>query len=411
MMLARGIFIIFSLLVSLCLARTETVTKLEYWVLFSGGDARPMQMIVEKFNATHPAIQVKMKLIRWEQYYPTLKDSIASKNPPDVAIVHASLIKQYVDANAILNLAPYKKTWDVYPKNILDIIRQDDAYYAVPIDLHPQVLFFNKKYLAQAGLLDKNQNPIIKSGAEGFVEFLKTLKQKLPTNIKPLSTPTLDIYPLWIWYSLYTQQNNNGGYIQNNKASFNNKQGKRALEVLQKMRDTGVWGEEIHDEKGYNLFKFNNAATMVSGVWATWNFEQNKELEFGVASFPTFFDNSSAFVDSHTMVVPKYTDPAKTRAAMDFINWVSENSFQWALCGQVPAHINITSQKNFQELPNRKMYLKSANSGVFYPSNAKLSECNQVMKKILVDFMKNKAGVDETLDKAETQINQILNKK
>ncbi len=403
-----GLFLIFFIFSSLSNASTKTPTKLDYWVLFSGGDARPMQMIVDGFNQTHPNIQVKMKVIKWAEYYKTLNDSMEAKNPPDVAIIHASLVKEYAASDSITNLTDYNSNWSVYQKNLSEIIKYNNSYYAVPLDLHPLVLFYNKKLLRQAGLLGKDENPIIKAGTAGFIDFFKTLKQNLPTDTKTLSTANLDIYPLWIWYSLYSQQNDNGGYIVGKKAKFNNKQGRRALEVLRGLRDSGVWSEPVHDEKGYNLFKYGNSATMISGVWSTWNFEQNKELDFGVCQFPAIFDKHAVVVDSHTMVIPKQASDEKTKAAVEFINWVSANSVQWALAGHVPANNIVTNSKNFREMPNRLEYLKAAQSGVFYPENSRLDECNQAMKRILVDFIKNKRSVDETLSRAETEINRIL---
>jgi multiple sugar transport system substrate-binding protein len=381
--------------------------SLKYWVLFSGGDARPMQLMVDKFNASHKKINVEMKIIRWAEYYPTLNKNIHTKNAPDIAIIHASLLPWYVQRNALCDLTPYNIQWqDISPK-LLQAIRFNQKYFALPLDMHPQVLYFNKKYLAQANLLDKNNQPIIGSGIDGFVTFMQKLQQSLPPDVLPISTPNNNVLNWWIWYSLYSQQENKG-YIINNKAAFNNPSGKKAFEFFYKMREAKVWSQEIHDEKGYNLFKFNKAATMITGVWTTWNFQQNKDLDFGVVEFPKIFDKRANFGDSHTLIVLKSNDMDKQKASAEFIRWISENSYDWAISGQVPANTKVLATKQFKNLPFRNVYVQSANTMTLYPKHLKLKECNDAMIKILADFMKSHDSVDETIIKAEKTLNAIL---
>lgn len=385
------------------------LTNLKYWVLFSGGDARPMQLMVDKFNTSHKHINVKMKIIKWAEYYPTLNKNIHTKNAPDIAIVHASLLPWYVHQNALADLNPYEIPWKNFSPHLIQAIRFDQKHYALPLDMHPQVMYFNKKYLAQAHLLDKNGNPIIRSGIEGFVEFLQKLQKSLPPDVVAFSTPNDNVLNWWIWYSLYSQQKN-GGYIVNNKAAINNKAGRKAFEFFYKMREAKVWNQEIHDEKGYNLFKFDKAATMITGVWTTWNFQQNKKLDFGVVEFPKLFEKSANFGDSHTFVILKSNDLSKQKASAEFIKWISENSYDWALSGQVPANLNVLKTEEFKKLPFRKVYVKSAHDMALYPKNLKLKECNDAMITILSDFLTSHDSVDDVMIKAEKRLNTLLKK-
>jgi len=385
------------------------ITNLKYWVLFSGGDARPMQLMVDKFNSSHKHINVKMELIKWADYYPTLNKNINTKNTPDIAIVHASLLPWYVEQNALADLNSYQIPWGNFSPHLLQAIRFDQKYYALPLDMHPQVLYFNKKYLKEAHLLDKNGHPIMGSGVDGFVEFLQKLQKSLPPDVVPFSTPNNNVLNWWLWYSLYSQQEN-GGYIVNNKASINNKAGKKAFEFFYKIREAKVWNQEIHDEKGYNLFKFNKAATMITGVWTTWNFQQNKKLDFGVVEFPKLFEKSANFGDSHTFVLLKTNDTLKQKASAEFIKWISENSYEWALSGQVPANQTVLQTKKFKKLPFRKTYVQSAHNMALYPKHLKLKECNDAMITILKDFLISDDSVDEVMLKGEKELNSILEK-
>lgn len=389
------------------MAQEVTVTQLNYWVLFSGGDARPMQLMVEKFNSSQKNTNVKMRIIRWADYYPTLNQNIKTKDAPDVCIIHASLLPFYVDQNVLTDLTPYGIKWENIPTHLKNAVQFDEKYYALPLDMHPQVFYFNKKYLAQANLLGSDGKPIMESGVDGFVEFLKKLKKSLPSDIYPISTPNRNVLIWWMWYSLYSQQENSG-YIVNNKVAFNNKAARDAFEFFYKIRESKVWDEEIHDEKGYNLFKFNKAATMITGVWTTWNFQQNSELDFGVEQFPKLFEKSANFGDSHTFAILKTDDCQKQKAAADFIKWMSENSYDWAISGQVPANKKVLDSKEFKELPFRDIYAKSANDMMLYPKSLKLKKCNDEMIDILAEFLQSSDSVEDVINKAQVRLTKIL---
>lgn len=407
-MIHRLLFLLMTFTFAL-IANEQSSIRLKYWVLFSGGDARPMQLMVDKFNASHKNINVEMKIIRWAEYYQTLNKNIHTKNTPDIAIIHASLLPWYVNKNALSDLTPYTIQWQYISPTLLQAIQFNQKYYALPLDMHPQVFYFNKKYLAHANLLDQNSQPIIGEGIDGFVEFMKKLQQTLPADVLPFSTPNNNVLNWWIWYSLYSQQESKG-YIVNNKAAINNTAGRKAFEFFYKMREANVWSQEIHDEKGYNLFKFNKAATMITGVWTTWNFQQNKDLDFGVVEFPKIFNKRANFGDSHTLVVLNSRDKVKQKASAEFIQWMSENSFDWALSGQVPANTKVLTTKEFKNLPFRDVYVQSTNNMALYPKHLKLKECNDAMIKILADFMKSHDSVEETMIKAEKTLNAILKK-
>jgi multiple sugar transport system substrate-binding protein len=149
---------------------------------------------------------------------------------------------------------------------------------------------------------------------------------------------------------------------------------------------------------------------MITGVWTTWNFQQNKELDFGVVEFPKLFEKSANFGDSHTFVLLKTNDTLKQKASAEFIKWISENSYEWALSGQVPANQTVLQTKKFKKLPFRKTYVQSAHNMALYPKHLKLKECNDAMIRILKDFLVSDDSVDEVMLKGEKKLNSILEK-
>ncbi len=234
------LFILFLVVnIALIPSAYSTISKsidLIYWTPFSGGDARPMLNIVNAFNQSQMDINVRMKLFAWTKYYPELISAMESGKVPDIAIVHSSKLGEMASTGMISDINIIAKSagihWDDFSENTLKETIINDKHLAIPLDTHALIMFYNKTYLKKAGLLDKNENLLMKSGVEGFISFLKTLKKTLPKNVAPFGSPTNNDYPFWIWYALYSQIEGGGSYIVNGKAAFNNAPGPEGLRCI-----------------------------------------------------------------------------------------------------------------------------------------------------------------------------------
>src|SRR6056297_1309085 len=156
----------------------ETVT-VEYWNLFGGGDAEFMDKIVKEFNATHDNIEVDSTRLEWAEYYTKLKTATASGNGPDVAICHVTRLPEMINEGLAVPVDSAAEkvgiSWNEFNQNILQGTEKNGKHYAVPLDTHPLVLYYNKDMLSEAGLLDENGKPKIND----YMSFLKTLKEDL----------------------------------------------------------------------------------------------------------------------------------------------------------------------------------------------------------------------------------------
>lgn len=144
---------------------------LEYWTPFSGGDNIFMTGLVEQFNAEHQEIRVDQINSRLDDYYSRLRTAILSGNAPDLAIIHATNLPQFVQNGYIESLdglaADAGLDWEQFNAKIAGSTVYAGAHYAVPLDTHTLVLYYNKKYLREAGLLDAADKPLIGRGSRG----------------------------------------------------------------------------------------------------------------------------------------------------------------------------------------------------------------------------------------------------
>lgn len=350
--------------------------RLEYWTPFSGGDNQFMTQMVNQFNDEHPHIHITQVNSRLDDYYSRLRTAIMSGNAPDIAILHQTSLPQFVKNGYIESLEETATSisldWSGFNENVLDSVVYDGEPYAVPLDTHALVLYYNKTYLREAGLLDREDKPRLDSGAAGFETFLKKLKDTVPQGVAPMAQPSTRIDSVWLWWSLYNQIDGGGKFYNEEltAAVFDNPQALEALNFVNDLYDKELIPPDIND--AFKLFYDGNAAVLVTGMWGTGAFEQAAGLDFGVIPFPVLYDRPAVWGDSHTLVIPKRHSMtlAKKQAALTFSKWLVEHSEMWAEAGHVPSLTEVVESEAFSQLKYRSDYAATADYVAYWPRHS-----------------------------------------
>ena len=98
-------------------------------------------------------------------------------------------------------------------------------------------------------------------------------------------------------------------------------------------------------QNGKTAFNWN-------GIWTINTLTEEKGLEWGVAALPNIGGKPAAWAGSHQFVLPtlKTPDENKSQAARVFLNWISQQSLEWAKAGQVPARNAVRESAEFKAL-------------------------------------------------------------
>ncbi|KKK33664.1 hypothetical protein WQ57_23885 [Mesobacillus campisalis] len=389
--------------------------QLKYWVPFSGGDGDFMKAMVAEFNKTNSDIQVEMLNLKWEEYYTKLRTAVASKQAPDVAVAHTSKLGELAPSNLIAELdqiAPNAGIeWDSFNQNILNATVFEGKHMAIPLDTHAMIMFYNKKILGDAGLLDGDGNPDFKPGADGFIDFLKQVKEKAPADVMPFVGTSNGNVPFWMWWSLYSQMDGKLLSEDGKKAAFNNEKGKEALQFISDLvHKDGLWPKNV--KNGGEIFAAGKGAVNFNGVWSTGTFEKNQGLDFGVMTIPQLYDHEATWGDSHTLVLPvqKEDDPKRQEAAAVFANWLAENGAMWAKAGHVPSKTEVIESEEFKSLEYRSEYVEVVDQVNFMPNSDKLFPIGDILRANFDLVMNGQASVEEAINKAEKEVNDLLSK-
>lgn len=356
----------------------ETVV---WWDFLSGGDGVRMKQLIADFNAAHQGkIKIDATTLEWGlPFYSKVQTSAAVGEAPDIMTYHASRIPLGVKQGTLQEItADDWKTMGLaqsdYAPATWDAVTVEGKQYAVPLDTHPIVLYYNKDLLEKAGMLGEDGKPKGMDSRENFTATLKALKK---SGVKfPLGSVTADgNFMFRTVYSLMGQQD--GELMTDGEFLAGDNAGKleNALAVLQEWTKEGLQSTYTDYPATVALFTSGEAAMMINGVWEVPTMtdlqKKGKLFEWGAVELPVIFDHPSTYADSHTFAVPankgKDMSPEKRAAVLEVMSWISKNSLQWATAGHIPAYGPVTNSAEYKAMEPNATYSSLTANMIFDP--------------------------------------------
>ena len=232
-----------------------------------------------------------------------------------------------------------------------DAVTIDSAQYAVPLDTHPIVLYYNKELLSAAGVLTDDGVPMGMDSLEGFTETMRALQSN---GVKfPLGSVTADgNFMFRTIYSLVGQQ---GGELITDGEFLTGDNAEKlanALAVLQDWTNEGLQSTYTDYPATVALFTSGEAAMMINGVWEVPTMTDlnaaGNLFEWGAVELPMIFDQRATYADSHSFAIPAGDMDPETRAAtLEVMSWMLKNSLFWATAGHIPAYGPVTASAEY----------------------------------------------------------------
>jgi len=407
------IMVVVFLFVSIGIAGAEPIT-ISYWTLFTGGDKDFMDNMVDLFMKENPDIVIEPLTAKWENYYDFFTTAVAGGNGPDVAVMHMNYIPAYSTMGLLTPLDPaVLQKHGIKGEDFLDVPWQTSIYegvqYAIPLDVHPVVLFYNKALLDELGLL-VDGDFVQPSTREGWLELFATIKQK--TDASPY-TVGISTHLYREWFSLLYQ---NGGQLLSDdftRAAFNSPEGIDALRffvdhVLK--YEYSPAGLTASDQT-MSMF-FNNDTVMEGyGAWRTGGYERVHGENLGVQPYPTFGKEPAYWANSHVFVMPVQPRPIseeKLEAVMRFVKWMTEHGVLWAEAGHIPSLKAVVEGSEYQSMPNRPFHsVEQLEYVKFAPPIIPIQEIEAVIFEELQAAFYTKTP-EQALADAERRVNLIL---
>lgn len=351
--------------------------SLDYWNLFGGGDGVRMTAMEDGFRKAYPEVGLNAVTLAWgNPYYTKLSLATLGKKPPDVAVAHLTRMKTLVAGGLLEELRPEDLgavgiTADKFASRPWKAGLVDGKSYAIPLDTHPYVMFYNTKICKKAGLLDSDGTLAPMDSKESFLDALRKVK-KVTGAFGGAIAITNEIATPWRFFqSLYGQL---GGTVVSDDGTQVSIDEDKAVEVLSLMSElskSGLVPDRLDYQGAVAMFANGDAGFYFQGEWEITTF-QTAKLPFSMTLFPNVFggrDGYAVQADSHTLVLPKQPtdDPDRLKRSLQFIRSMLDQSKTWAEGGHVPAWLPFRDSSAYQKMTPQSNYVKAADAAVYDP--------------------------------------------
>ncbi|MEU6421600.1 extracellular solute-binding protein [Streptomyces spiralis] len=342
-----------------------------FWNLFTGGDGANMVLMEDRFRKTHPGTSVEATVLAWgNPYYTKLALATASGTPPDVGIVHLSRLpllaaSELLDPIEKAGLGELGITEDKFTPAAWRKATVDGTVYAVPLDTHPFVLYYNIDLARRAGLLNTAGDGLTPlKGKEDFLAAVKAMKTAGGAQYGAVMSVIADPSTAWRYFSMiYSGLAGPVVTDSGTRIALDTEAVQETVAFMQSLTADGLMPGELNGSGANALFSTGKAGFLFDGEWQIPTYRQVKGLRFDVVPFPVLLGPKPvAYADSHALVLPRNGSRSgtRTRDAAQFIKSLLDNSAVWAEGGHIPAWLPTQRSKAFLDQSPQRNYVQAA---------------------------------------------------
>ena len=380
---------------------------LAFWNGFTGGDGPVMKSLVDKFNAEHPNIKVTMNVYEWADYYQKVPAAVSTGNGPDLGIMHVEQVATNAARGVVLPLDDVAASLQLKEADFSPPVWRAGVYnnvrYAIPLDVHPLGLFYNKKVLRDAGL-DPEKPP---TDNATYMAALDALKAK---SVQGHWASPFPFTGVLTFHALNWQFGGQSFDEAASKPMFAEGPGVQALTWLVDLVKNGYSPKNVAQDADAIALQNGKAAFNWNGIWNINTLRGVKDLEWGVSALPQIGTQPAAWAGSHNFVQFKQRaqDANKLQAGKVFINYIGQQSIEWAKGGQVPARKEIRDSAEFKALTEQAAIGSQIDNLHFPPSVPGIADAMATIDTAVNEAILLRKEPGKALADAATKANQIL---
>lgn len=369
---------------------------LEFWTVFTGADGTSMQTMVDAYNATDPDYTVNHRAMDANDLYLKLPLATQSQEDvPDIAINHVERLTLHSDNGYIDDFTPFLEGSPVQKENynatLWEASDMSGGHYGVPLDSTAEIMFVNMD------LYEKYGGGALDDEVVTWDEIEAVGDATVADGIIPLGIS----WRRASWLSGYGQLG--GTMTQDGETPvLSDAPSIQVLETWQKLHDAGYTQKE--GDAPWELFLGGQVLYVLEGSWML-----NNAIESGVnykiVDFPVYDTGAKGhWTSSHNFVLPRNDarDDEKTAAALDFINFIGENSMTWAEAGQIPAHLSVVEDPAFDEMP-QAFIAQSDDSTLKVFTYKYYGFAVESLDKVLDEILYGRMSIEDGLAQAEQE--------
>jgi len=416
----------FLLLTASCSLPAQARTEVRLWTLLGGGDGARMRTMIRDFNASQQEVKVVETVLKWgEPFYTKLITASVVGAGPDVATIHLSRITNLAGGGVLRPIGAEEleraglRASDFYPRQWHGA-QYRGRTYAVPLDLHMLVLYYNKTLARRAGLLDANDRLRPIEGISALTHAFRAVKEHTGEQGMTMESGP-NSFAVWrLWLSMLAQQKTP---LLGETGLAYGKAGEDSLAVISDWYARGYASRGLDYPASTSQFMSGKAGFMINGVWEVPELAAARKngtlgFEVGIAPFPRMYGDSSVWGDSHGFAIPangnRPPPPEKVNAIMRFIAYVGMHSLIWAEGGHVPAYRPVAESAAARSLMPNAMYAGSVEHVIDEPAAwyaGAAGPLQSIASKYLPAALAGQLTTAQALDMFESEAARLLKKR
>ncbi len=341
-----------------------------------------LQALVDRFNQTHPDIQVEALYIgQGDQQMPKILAAVVGNAPPNLLWFAPMITGQLVELEAIRPI----ETWlaespvreEIDPA-LFETMEWEEHTWSIPFGVNNVGIFYRPSLFEAAGV----------SQLPRTWEDLRQVAQQLTYQAEGQDRYGM-LLPLgkgeWTVFTWLPFLWSGGGELTTGETGAPELVNRGAIAALQLWQDLIQDGSAIlsQPERGYELENFlaGRVAMQLTGPWTLGQL-QATDVDFGVMPIPVG-QRAATSVGGENLFIFK-TTPKQERAAFTFGEYVLSEAFQteWAIqTGYLPVNVKSRQNPSYQEFvaqqPAVSVFLEQAQYGrsrPIFPGYNRISE-------------------------------------
>jgi multiple sugar transport system substrate-binding protein len=407
--LMSGLSVLGLLLLTSC--RANDSSKIE--LTLSGWQSTPnegklLNELIQKFEATHPNIDVKFEVIN-SQYPDVIRMRLIGNVAPDVFYLDAYEAPLLMKSGVLEPLNPYItpgfKLNDFEP-TLLNAFKQNETIYGIPKDFSTLALFYNKTAFQQAGL---TQPPKTWDELRQYAEKL-TVDNNNDGEIDQYGMGILPELPRQVFMMKAF-----GGKLvdQNNYAAFATPDSLRGLQLVidQYRRDrSAAQPSDVGASSNSEAFGQGKVAMAIEGAWAVPFLKETfPKTQFATAETPTI--NGRPGTMAYTVGYVMNRQSKHKDAAWKLIEFLTnENGMKlWANQGNaLPSRQSVLKELQYDRNPTYAPLVAGAKYATIWQAGETLPKIFTNFDNQFISAMLGQQSLPDAMKRAQETSNREI---
>ncbi|KPC50236.1 sn-glycerol-3-phosphate-binding periplasmic protein UgpB precursor [Amantichitinum ursilacus] len=387
------------------------------------GECGTITSLVNQYNATNKeGVVVKAEVAEWGPYYDQLTSRIVAHNVPTIAVMHQSVLGDFVSRKLVEPLDDGFKsvginTADFTPHAKRGVVIGGKTY-ALPFDTWSWLWHINVNYFKKAGLTTPDGQPILPKSPDELLAQAKKIKDATGKPYFSWTTANETAAPTRTFLTLMYQQNAQVFGADGRKISVHTPAATNALTLMNKLWTEGYIKKGLDYGATQQAFTSGDVAVDVVGNWTINDFlvaaaKADSPLHDGydVVPFANLYGKKAIFADGHSWVLIKggTHNDAEKKAALSFLKFLWDHDYDWSRTGHLPANNKVVQSAQYQGLPYRKNILEITQIGVTTPSNVPRQRAIEaIIGEEISSMMLSGKAIPAVEDAIESRVNTLL---